>query len=261
MRRRIRLTARKLLGGFIASLLLWSAASSAALAQSTPQRAPAAKAAAEGGPRWAELSASQRLALKPLERDWSAIEPDHKQKWIEVAGRMPRMPQAERERVQARMADWARMSPQQRGRARLAYQEATQVAPKDRQAQWEAYQALPAEQRRQLAAKAVSASAPAGSRAAGARSSNDAQAKSNIVPNPAFAAQPKQVAPSVVQAQPGATTTLISKRATPPAHQQTGLPKIAATPEFVDKTTLLPRRGAQGAAARTSAASAPAQRP
>jgi hypothetical protein len=61
----------------------------------------------------------------------------------------------------------------------------------------------------------------------------------------------------VVQAQPGATTTLISKRPTPPAHQQAGIPKIAATPEFVDKRTLLPQRGPQAAATRSAAASAP----
>jgi hypothetical protein len=81
------------------------------------------------------------------------------------------------------------------------------------------------------------------------------QAKSNIVPNPAFAAQPKQIAPTVVQAGPGATTTLISKRPTPPSHQQTGLPKIAATPEFVDKATLLPQRGPQAAATRAAKSS------
>jgi hypothetical protein len=52
----------------------------------------------------------------------------------------------------------------------------------------------------------------------------------------------------MVQAAPGATTTLISKRPAPPSHQQPGLPKIAATPNFVDKQTLLPQRGAQGAA-------------
>jgi hypothetical protein len=61
----------------------------------------------------------------------------------------------------------------------------------------------------------------------------------------------------VVQAQPGATTTLITKRPVPPTHQQTGLPKIAATPEFVDKATLLPQRGPQGAATRSAAASDP----
>jgi hypothetical protein len=54
----------------------------------------------------------------------------------------------------------------------------------------------------------------------------------------------------VIQAAPGATTTLVTRRPTPPAHQQAGLPKIAATPEFVNKSTLLPQRGPQGAAVR-----------
>jgi hypothetical protein len=84
------------------------------------------------------------------------------------------------------------------------------------------------------------------------------QAKSNIVPNPAYVAPAKPVAPTVVQAQPGVSTTLMSRRPTPPAHQQTGLPKIAATPGFVDKSTLLPQRGPQAAATRSPAgASAP----
>jgi len=50
----------------------------------------------------------------------------------------------------------------------------------------------------------------------------------------------------------------MSKRPTPPSHQQTGLPKIAATPEFVDKSTLLPRRGPQAAATRSAAAASAA---
>ena len=152
----------------------------------------------------------------------------------------------------------------------MAYQEATQVAPQSRQAQWEAYQALPAEQRHQLAVQSgssTSASRPAGTPASGAQrlgrpgKTYEVQTKSNIVPNPAHAARPKPIAPTLMQAQPGATTTLMSQRPSPPAHQQTGMPKIAATPEFVDKSTLLPRRGAQGAAARSSApaASAPQQ--
>ena len=62
--------------------------------------------------------------------------------------------------------------------------------------------------------------------------------------------RPGRSAPTVVQAQPGATTTLISKRPRRPSHQQPGLPKIAATPGFVDKSTLLPQRGPQGAATR-----------
>ena len=69
------------------------------------------------------------------------------------------------------------------------------------------------------------------------------------------------VTTGAVQAQPGATTTSMAKRAAPPAHQQTGLPKIAASPGFVDKTTLLPKRGPQGAAIRSIAASEPNRQP
>jgi len=213
--------------------------------------------AAESGPKWAELTTIQRNSLKPLERDWSTIDPDRKQKWIEIAQRIPGMPSAERERIQARMTEWARLSPSERGQARIGFQQATRVSPKDRQAQWEAYQALPAEQRRQLQARAAPQVAAAASKPNGQRAEK-VQRKSNIVPNPSDAAPPKSVGPTVVQAQPGATTTLISKRPTPPAHQQTGMPKIAATPEFVDKTTLLPQRGPQAAATRSSAAASTA---
>ncbi|HWI11558.1 MAG TPA: hypothetical protein VNU48_09535, partial [Burkholderiaceae bacterium] len=132
----------------------------------------------------------------------------------------------------------------------------------DRRARWEAYQALSPEQKQRLAARAtpsadtVRKTAPATVRSdKGARDSLP-QAKSNIVPNPASVAPPRAVTSTVLQASPGATTTLITKRPTPPGHQQTGMPKIAATPEFVNKATLLPQRGPQGAATRSAAAPA-----
>lgn len=211
---------------------------------------------AEDGPRWAELSAAQRTALAPLEREWPSIEAQRKQKWLQVAGRLSSMPPAEQARIQNRMAEWAKLTPTERGRARMAYQEAKQLPAPDRQSRWDAYQALPPEQKRQLAARAVP-SAPSGPAASGdaarrsaARAARDnAQVKSNIVTNPSLASPPRPIGPTVVQGRPGATTNLMSSRPVPPAHQQTGLPKIAATPEFVDKATLLPQRGAQGAAA------------
>lgn len=258
MRSRRSLFVHKVCSGFFAAAL------SVALALvSLPGWSQPAAARAEVGTKWSELTPAQRTALKPLERDWSSIEADRKQKWLQIAGRMPGMPSAERERVQARMTEWARLSPQQRGQARLNYQEAKQVPPQDRQARWEAYQALSAEQKRQLQAKAARPVPPANPRTGTTPAArNDrmerAQAKSNIVQNPSYAAPLKPVAPTVVQAQPGVSTTLMSKRPTPPAHQQTGLPKITATPGFVDKTTLLPQRGPQGAATRAASASAPA---
>lgn len=202
----------------------------------------AGAARAEEGPRWQELSSTQRSALKPLEREWPGIDASRKQKWLEIASRFHGLPPAEQQRMSERMTQWAKLSPSERGQARQNFQEARQLTPQERQARWEAYQALTPEQRRQLAP---------GQPAAPARAPRDAvQTKSNIVPNPSYAPPPRPVAPTVVQAAPGATTSLIDRRAAPPKHQQPGLPKIAATPGLVDKSTLLPQRGPQAAAAR-----------
>lgn len=243
-------------------------AQTAAAASSAQARAVPAPAA-EQGPAWSTLTPAQREALKPLARDWSGIDSSRKRKWLEIAERYSGMAPQDQERLQARMAEWAKLSPLERGQARLNYQEAKQAPVQNRQASWEAYQALPPEQRRELADRAVPA-APAGAGAAKAtaaptaqpaRPSRDGvQPKSNTVPSPTLGTTPKPVAPTVVQAQPGATTTLMSKQPAPPAHQPTGMPKIAATPEFVDKKTLLPQAGAQSAnqsaAPRPAAASA-----
>jgi hypothetical protein len=48
----------------------------------------------------------------------------------------------------------------------------------------------------------------------------------------------------------------MTRRATPPAHQHDGAPKIAAGPNSVDRTTLLPKHTTVAAA--STAASAPA---
>lgn len=243
------------------SLGLMLALATFVAAQASPARAqpaaggrPSVPSGAETGPRWQDLSSSQRSALKPLERDWSGIDAARKQKWLEIANRYPGMPAAEQQRISARMTEWAKMSPSDRGQARLNFQNARQLAPEERQARWQAYQELTPEQRKGLAARAAPQAGAQPSRAGDTTRRappprDGVQAKSNIVPNPNFAASPRPVAPTVVQAAPGATTSLISKRPSPPTHQQPGLPKIAATPGFVDKQTLLPQRGAQGAAA------------
>lgn len=243
--------------------LAWSAQS---LAQVTsPRTRELSKPPEEQGVRWNDLDRAQQATLKPLERQWSGVSGQRKQKWLELAKRFPKMSQPEQARVQERMGEWARLTPQERGQARLNFQEAKQLPVEDRQARWDAYQALSPEKKQQLAARAApTASAPPAAHKTGApvapRVDDGVRerplAKSNIVPGPTLAASPKAVEPTVVQARPGATTTLITKRPTPPLHQQAGLPKIAATPEFVNQTTLQPQRGPQGAATRSAAASA-----
>lgn len=215
----------------------------------------AGAAAAQGlvGPSpaaWSALNPAQQSVLAPLQRDWASITPAQQQKWLEVANRYGSLPPDERARVQQRMGEWSRMSTNDRARARLNFTEARQISPEDRQRQWEAYRALPADQRRALAEKAQAKPAP---KPAVRRDPAAPAEKSNVVRAPA-SPQPRTVGPTVVQRGPGASTNLVSTPSRPPLHQQAGLPKVAATPEFVDAATLLPQRGAQGAgAARPSA--------
>lgn len=206
--------------------------------------------ATEQGPSWASLTPAQRQVLAPLQRDWASIDLNQREKWVEVAAKFPKMASDERLRLQARMADWARMTPSQRATARLQFQEVKRLPAEERQERWNAYQALSPEERGRLAqsAKPAPRAVPA---AQPARAVPDVDnGKRNIVGAPS-AAPARVVAPTVVQARPGATTTTMTTRARPPPHNQTGLPKIAATPGFVDPDTLLPQRGPQGAAVRS----------
>lgn len=204
-----------------------------ALAQKSPQAAGTASASTEG-PAWSSLTPAQRAALAPLQKDWPSIEANRKQKWLDIAARMPSMPPEERQRIQDRMSEWARMTPEERGRARLQFQEARQISPQQRQARWDAYLALPEEERRALATSA----------------SKVPQVRK---PNPAEAV-PQAVAPTLVQAKPGASTTLISKTASPPAHVQPGQPKIAAGQGAVNRNTLLPKAAPPSEAAASTTA-------
>lgn len=207
------------------------------------------------GPAWHALTAAQREALAPLQRDWPSIDGNRKAKWLDVAARFPRMPADERQRIQERMAEWARLTPAERGRARLQFQQARQFPAEDRQARWEAYRALPDEARAELARRGSKGPQKPAAAASDNRPSTATATKRNVLPPGAPAtAMYKPVTPTAVQVKPGATTTLLSQKPQAPVHQQAGLPKVAATEGFVDPKTLLPRRGAQAAAVRSAAA-------
>lgn len=239
------------------------AAPAQVIAQGARPAAAASVPTREEGVRWHSLTPAQREALAPLEHDWPTIEAQRKQKWIALAGRFKTLSPEERGRITARMTEWARLTPAERGQARLRFEEARQVPATDRSARWQAYQALPPERREEFAARAASAasaSSSAGAKAAKGFPRDSKEAKSNIVPNPALSQAPRPVTPTLVQAAPGATTTLITRRPTPPAHQQSGMPKIATTPEFVQRSTLLPRRGPQAAAITPALTPAPTPR-
>ena len=223
----------------------------AAPASAPAASAPAARASANaGGPAWGALTTQQQTVLAPLKSDWASIDAAQKRKWLDIARRYPQLPPDEQARITERMTEWARMSVADRTRARLNFQEAKQLSPQERQARWEAYQALPESERRALQARGV----PINDRAALPAGAASRHAASHAA---AASAPPlKPVAPTIVQVRPGATTTPMTHKAAPPLPLQPGAPKIAVSPAQIDPATLLPQTGPQAAA---RAASTPAR--
>ncbi len=255
--------------GLLGNLLWHPSAQATASAQSL-------STGASGAPSdWSQLSASQRKALAPLASQWATLAPSSRVKWVEVARRFDQLAPTEQARLQQRMSSWAALPSDQRGEARLRYQQSRQLPADQRQQKWQAYQALSSEEKQDLGRQAQRRSKPvmlpdrvAGPREQAQAFGNKRQAgtpgspsKSNVVPNAMTASvrQPTVVAPAIVKAGSGATTNLVTRRPSPPMHQQVGLPKVNAAKGSVDPVTLLPRTGAQGAAMASLPASG--QRP
>lgn len=227
-----------------------------------PAKAQSAQASATTSDgSWASLNHAQRRALQPLAALWPTMEGSNRARWVNVANRFGSLSPTEQQRMQERMTQWSKLPPQQRGEARLRFQQSRQLSAEERQKKWASYQALSPEQRGDLAQQARRKQQPVvlsdnmpGPRELGQANArrhreNQTVGKSNWVPGtPSNAPAPVAVAPSLIKAGRGATTTLVSQRPTPPLHQQTGLTKIAGNQGFVDPVTLLPKKGAQGAA-------------
>jgi hypothetical protein len=106
------------------------------------------------GPQWSQLSAQQRTALAPLQREWPRFDADRKRKWLDIAARYPAMSAAQRQMLQRRISDWVRMTPQQRRIARANYLATGRASLGKRQRAWQRYQQLPPAQRHALARQA-----------------------------------------------------------------------------------------------------------
>jgi hypothetical protein len=212
------------------------------VATGSPGRLPvAAPATAPPPTTWSVLSSAQQTALMPLQRDWDGMDAASRSKWVSIASRFSFLPAEDQLRMHERMRAWARSSPSERQQARVAFHAAQQMAAEQRQAKWEAYQALPPEKRQELAAKAAQ-KLTAKAQARRVVAIESPQPKSNLVPA-ALKGQPvKVVAPSILQARPGATTVFINQIKILPAHQQAGQTKVFADPDLVDRKTLLPKR-------------------
>lgn len=105
------------------------------------------------GPQWQELSTAQKQILRPLAATWNTLSSAHKSKWIALSQSYPTRSVTEQEKIQSRMVEWAALTPSQRERARLNFAETKKVSPAARAADWETYQGLSNEEKRNLAIK------------------------------------------------------------------------------------------------------------
>lgn len=119
-----------------------------------PSVAPA-PSAITSKPHWNELTEQQRSVLAPLAPSWESLESARKRKWLAVAVTYPQLGPAEQAKLQARMAEWAALSPRDRAVARLNFAETKKLPASDRTANWDAYQALPPEDRQKFVEKAT----------------------------------------------------------------------------------------------------------
>ncbi len=129
-----------------------AAAPSEAGRTAAPAKAPASRSTAT---QWARLTPAQQAALKPLETQWDGLSDPQKRKWLALSRNYASLPAEEQETMHARMTGWVALSPRERAQARLNFAEVKRLPPDERKAQWEAYQALSEEEKRQLAAKAA----------------------------------------------------------------------------------------------------------
>ena len=108
-------------------------------------------------PSWAELNAEQKRILAPLSTEWDKMEGFRRIKWLGIAQRYPSLSTDEQARVQRRMIDWAKLTPDERKRARDKYKALQQASPEKKEEvklKWQEYKELPESEQTRLKAEA-----------------------------------------------------------------------------------------------------------
>jgi len=94
-------------------------------------------------PDWPELTPAQQAVLDPLKADWSSFDTVSRKKWVKVADGYPKMKPDAQKRLQARMQDWVKLTPEQRRVARAKFLAIKKMPPEKRahvKSQWQQYQ-------------------------------------------------------------------------------------------------------------------------
>lgn len=103
---------------------------------------------------WGDLTRAQQEALAPLAPHWDALSEGRRRKWIALSHNYKSLSPEEQQKLHSRMSEWANLSVQERIQARLNFAQTKKLPPEEKRAQWEAYQALSDEERKELATRA-----------------------------------------------------------------------------------------------------------
>jgi hypothetical protein len=115
----------------------------------------AGKGSAADKTHWKDLTPEQQHTLAPLAGEWDQMEPLRRQKWLGIIKRYASMKPDEQARVQERMREWVRMTPEERRQVRQNFARAKKIDPSQKNTQWESYQQLSDDEKKELAAKAA----------------------------------------------------------------------------------------------------------
>lgn len=105
-------------------------------------------------PNWAELTIVQQRIFAPLAPEWNGLPELARKKWLQIAQAYPKYTPAQQQRLQTRMADWIKLTPEQRHRARENFQTTKSLPVQKKSEAWQSYQQLTDEQKKALAAAA-----------------------------------------------------------------------------------------------------------
>ncbi len=191
--------------GIVISSVAWGEPAqkdAAAQAAKPPSAARPTQGRQESRPRWNELTPTQQRALRPLAPTWRTISEGQKQKWLALSRNFADLPPPEQDKLHDRMGEWVALSAKERHAARMNYAQVKSLSSDDKQAKWEAYQALTDDERRKLAQQAPRA--------------------------------PTGAAPALKPVQRLANVP-------PRADNRSHVPRIATAPHQVDRNTLLPQ--------------------
>jgi hypothetical protein len=109
-------------------------------------------------PSWSELDANQQRILAPLATRWNGMDNFRRKKWLAIAQRYPSMGQEEQIRTQHHMAEWVKLTPEERKLAREKYKSIRRTSPEKKariKQKWQEYQGLPENEKLRLKAEAA----------------------------------------------------------------------------------------------------------